>query len=109
MANKPLPTLGVLGVYTGILLKKEGFGEIHEVMDHLYPGIMTMGLAYMAKTASKEILRQHPEFASLPHCTKTNYQEFAAKALSTFGETITVDGPHGTGNPDMHEPEESNG
>ena len=28
---KPMPTLGVLGVLTGIVLKDHGFSEIHEV------------------------------------------------------------------------------
>lgn len=99
--TKQLPTLGVLGVYTGIVLKKRGFEEIHEVFDHLYPGIMTLGVAHMAGTARKEVLRQHPEFAELPKCDGSNYEQFAADALAKFGETIPIDGPHGSGGPSM--------
>ena len=99
--KKPMPTLGVMGVYTGILLKQGGFGEIHEVMDHFYPGIMTIGVAMMADTAKREVLRQRPECLKLPDCEDIGYERFAARALATFGESIELDGPHGTGNPDM--------
>ncbi len=101
ITTKPLPTLGVLGVYTGLVLKQGGFSEIHDVMDHLYPGIMTLGCAHMAGTARKEVLRQHPEFAELPECDSGNWEQFASDALAKFGPTIDVVGPHGTGNPDM--------
>ena len=98
---KPMPTLGVLGVLTGIVLKDHGFSEIHEVMDHFYPGIMTIGVAMMGDTARREVLRQHPELAELPPCTKENFVQYAADALARFGETISLIGPHGTGQPDM--------
>jgi hypothetical protein len=51
VTRKELPTLGVVGAFTGRLLKEGGFGEIHEVFDHLYPGIMTLGLVAMAEPA----------------------------------------------------------
>jgi hypothetical protein len=103
--EKQMPTLGVLGVYTGIVLKQGGFGEIHEVMDHLYPGIMTLSAARMAKTASKEVGRQHPELADLGECGSHNYEQYSASALKRFGESIPIEGPHGTGNPDMFDGE----
>ena len=43
--TKAFDSLAVAGVYTGMVLE-EG-GGIHEVMDHLYPGIMTLGTAVM--------------------------------------------------------------
>jgi hypothetical protein len=98
---KPMPTLGVLGVYTGIVLKEHGASEIREVMDHFYPGIMTIGVAMMGQTARREILRQHPELAELPKCTSANCEQYAADALARFGETILMLGPHGSGQPDM--------
>jgi hypothetical protein len=100
-AQKEMPTLGVLGVATGILLKQGGFGEIHEVFDHLYPGIMTLGVAHMSGTASREILRQVPGIADLGECNGENYERYAHAGLAKFGPTILVEGPHGTGNPDM--------
>jgi len=103
MTTKQMPTLGVLGTYTGFVLKRGGFSEIHEVLDHLYPGIMTLGCAHMAKTAAKEIARQHPELAELGECIKSNWEDYAHRGLARFGEFISVDGPHGTGTPDMHD------
>ena len=97
--KKQLPTLGVLGLYTGICLKS--FSEIHKTLDHFYPGIMTLGVAAMGETARREILRQHPELAELPKCTSANYKQYAADALTRFGEAIPLVGPHGSGQPDM--------
>jgi len=99
--RKALPTLGVMGVYSGICLSN--FGEIHETMDHFYPGIMQLGCAMMAKTASKEVLRQIPGVAGIekPEDWKTGHAEYAQKALARFGPTIELTGPHGTGEPDM--------
>lgn len=101
--KKALPTLGVLGLYTGIYLKS--FSEIHETLDHFYPGIMTIDCAMMMPTGSKEVLRQVPAVAEIPQPTdwKAGYAEYARLGLEKFGPTIELDGPHGTGNPDMME------
>lgn len=101
---KEFNTVAVLGVFTGRVLAEHGFSEIHEIMDHFYPGIMTLGCASMAKTASHEVARQHPEFNSLPECTKENWEEFTTNAVAKFGDKMNLNGPHGTGNPDMMEP-----
>ena len=93
MILKPFGTLGVLGVVTGIVLEERGFGTIHEVMDHLFPGIMTIGCAVMSIRARDEILRQHPEFAALPECTPENWQQWAEDAIKRFGQTIDISGP----------------
>ncbi len=111
MAQKELPTIGVLGVYTGRTLGDgkggNGMAEIGEVMDHFYPGIMTLGMASMANTASREVLRQVPTVAELeqPADWRTGYDVYREKAIEKFGPTISLDGPHGTGNPDMREAE----
>lgn len=101
MMIKPMPTLGVLGVATGIVLKEKGFPEIREVLNHLYPGIMTIGCAVMADTAKREIIRQHPGLGHLAEVNKDNYQLRAGQWLISLGETMDIDGPHGTGLPDM--------
>ncbi len=101
MSKKYFPTLAVLGAYSGICL--DGFSGIHEVFDHFYPGIMTLGVASMAKTGSKEILRQHPEISELPECTQKNWREYSRIALEKFGSTMGLEGPHGTGGPDVKE------
>ena len=100
-----MPTLGVLGVYTGRVLGQGGFSDIHAVLDHLYPGIMILGCALVAKTASREILRQHPEFGELPECTKETWSAYAEAALAKYGPTLSVTGPHGSGSPDIFEAE----
>lgn len=104
--KKALPTLGVLGVYTGRVLSVGGFDQIHEVLDHFYPGIMTLGCAMALPTAQKEVLRQVPAVAEIP--SPGNNAEWGAKvsayaalALEKFGPTIELEGPHGTGGPDM--------
>lgn len=101
MTQRELPTLGVLGIATGKVLEDGGFAKIHEALDHLYPGIMTIGCAAVAQTAAKEVMRQHPEISDLGECTSDNYVDYARRALDKFGPSIILDGPHGTGNPDM--------
>lgn len=90
--KKAFPTLGVLGVSTGYLLETGGFGKIHDVLDHLYPGIMTAGCAEMAYDAMAEILRQHPELGGVV-VLSDNYEQVAQDALAKFGDTIEVEGP----------------
>ena len=89
-----MPTLGVVGVATGFTLKENAMIEIHEVMDHLYPGIMTIGIAMMAESAKEEVLAQIPELRELPQCTAENYQEVAQIALEKFGPTVLLFGGH---------------
>lgn len=91
---KDLPTLGVVGVFTGRLLKQEdGMAEIHQVMDHLYPGIMTLGIAAMQPAAAKYLGDHVPKLRELPACTRGNHADVARVALERFGETIRVEGP----------------
>ena len=89
--RKAMPTLGVLGVYTGRVLKEHGFGEIHEVFDHFYPGIMTLGCAAMAEDAAAEVARQVP--GCVPWKDDDDWQEYARRGLEAFGPTIELDGP----------------
>jgi hypothetical protein len=98
---KNFNTLDVLSVYTGRLMNT--MDGVYEVMDHFYPGIMTLGIAAMQKTASKEILRQLPQLGSLPTIDGLNFIEEGRKAIEKFGNELALSGPHGTGNPDMME------
>jgi hypothetical protein len=89
--KKAFPTLGVVGAYTGCVVCP--VSAIHEVFDHLYPGIMTLGLAAMAEPAKTYLGATIPTLATLPAVTPENYQEVAALALAQFGPTMEVDGP----------------
>ncbi len=89
---KTFSTLAVAGVATGRLLKAGRFDDIREVMDHLFPGIMTAGCAAMAPTAAKEILRQIPALSRLPAYSDP-VEEYAQQVLILFGSTLRVDGP----------------
>jgi hypothetical protein len=83
--------LAVFGVVTGCLLEAEKFAEIHEVMDHFYPGIMTIGLAAMLQTAIKEVERQVPRVKDFPYTG--DYEAYGKSVLAAFGPTIELDGP----------------
>lgn len=98
---KSLPTLDVVGAYSGRVLQVGGFHGIHGVFDHLYPGIMTLGVAEMAATASAYLEQAEPRLASLPAYVEGEHEAYAAAALKMFGPTIDVPGPHGSGGPDM--------
>lgn len=91
--RKKLQTLGVVGAYSGRLLKERGFGEIHEVFDHLYPGIMTVGVAAMSDDTKKYLGQDVPALLEIPSITKENFEEVAAWCLDRFGPEIDVEGP----------------
>jgi len=88
--KKPFPTLGVVGAWSGRLLKDRGFGEIHEVFDHLYPGIMTLGLVAMSQHAAEYLHRTVPGLANFPMVTDENWQEMAELPLRD-GASMTCD------------------
>lgn len=105
MTKKAVPTIGVFETITGfILLETGGASRVHEVMDVLYPGIMTMGIAAMAKTAGEELRRQLPEVDKFlnkyPIPRKDGayilsmLDEYAAMIVSNFGVTLEIEGPH---------------
>jgi hypothetical protein len=90
--KKAFPTLDVMGVYTGFVLNPKGFAGTHEVMDHFYPGIMTIGTAAMAPNASKEIARQIPEVATVSG-DPAKWEEYGHDAVRLLGPTLELDGP----------------
>lgn len=94
--TKDFPVAAVGGVCTGICLNS--FSGIHEVMDHLYPGIMTIGCAAMMTRARDELYRQHPK---LREFVRVNGIPEGAEQAATFrqllrmhfGETLSTEGP----------------
>jgi hypothetical protein len=60
--DRTFPLDVVLTVTTGFLVCRS-FGDAHELFDHLYPGIMTLGIATMGDEAAAEVIRQHPDLA----------------------------------------------
>lgn len=93
MNTKAFPTLAVAGVYTGRLLAPGGFGDIHEVMDHLFPGIMTIGVAAMADVASAEVARQLPQLATLGKPGDNDWQQYADRVVRELGPELSMHGP----------------
>jgi hypothetical protein len=94
MNTKYFDIIDVMGAASGVLLKEGGFGGIHEVMDHFFPGIMTIGCAAMSKHAAAEIFRQHPDVKQF--CERNDpkdYQVFAQKAKIEFPDTLALSGP----------------
>ncbi len=86
--TKTFPTLSVAEVYTGFCLQKpSGF---HEGMDHLYPGIMTLGTAMMQPAAAKYLGEQLPELAALGKPVGGTWEEYVADVAQTLGATIDV-------------------
>lgn len=106
---KAFPIGSVAGVCTGFVLDSEyGYatedGCIRDVMDHLCPGIMSIGCAVMMPYAGKEIYRQHPKLETFlnerPIVTNeeggadTDFlDKLLAELKAEFGETIDIVGP----------------
>lgn len=93
--KKQFKTLAVVGAYSGRLLEHGCFGDIHDVFDHLYPGIMTLGVAAMADNASRELLIQEPRLMMFDEVAfqKLGIDQFKHSALCVLGESIEVDCP----------------
>lgn len=91
--KKTFPTLSVAEVYSGFVLQQPS--GIHELMDHLYPGIMTIGTAAMQPVASKYLLEQLPQLADIdPPVDGDDWKEYAKRVVKTLGDTLDVPGPH---------------
>ena len=89
---KTFGTLAVMGAYTGYLLEENGFGKIHEVFDHFFPGIMTLGVAALSKHASAEIARQCPEVKDV-RGDPADWKTFGPASIAALGSTIDLRGP----------------
>ena len=94
---KNFPTSAVLATYSGRVLKD--FSEIHHLLDHLYPGIMTLGCAMVLPEARATILRQHPGIDQIDAPADWSDAEqrldYLRRAEGVFGATMALDnGPN---------------
>lgn len=88
--KRKLPTLGVVGAYTGIVLKD--FAEIHAVFDAFYPGIMQLGMCDRAQSLRGRLLSMLPELAKYDElCRQGQFVQAATDALAEFGDTIEIE------------------
>ena len=92
MSTKTFSTLSVAEVYSGICLQQPC--GMHEVMDHLYPGIMTLGTAMMQPAASKYLGTYLPELAALGMPAEGGHEAYAVLVVEKLGSTLEVPGPH---------------
>lgn len=97
MATKYFPTADILTVATGVMMRTPS--EFHGVMDHLYPGIMTISAAAMQSRAAEVIIGQHPklrEFLRVNGPVAGDLQSVDAclsLAHACFGSSLPIDGP----------------
>jgi len=98
LREKTFSIAALLSVTTGTLLTPS-FGDVHEVFDHLYPGIMTLGVALMADKAAARVLEQHPELAGVEppdfgDCYGEEYMEalrpWMDRQVRKFGATLLL-------------------
>ena len=95
MDSKQFPIAAIGGVLSGTCLEERGMAGIQSVMDHFYPGIMTIGCAAMQPAAAAEIRRQLPalaEWFGMFHHVK-DYSAFVESTRREFGDTLPLDGP----------------
>jgi hypothetical protein len=90
--TKVFPADVVLSAYSGRFVCKD-FGDVHELMDLFYPGIMTLGLAAMSTRAAAELRRQFPILGDVP-AFREPWQEWKIAALAVLPPTFEVTGPH---------------
>lgn len=89
--KKQFKSVAVVGAYTGYLLEKGGFGDIHEVFYLFYPGI-TLGIAAMADDIKLSLLNQVPQLQrfTADDCAK-DHSAVAQMARKLLGEYVTLD------------------
>jgi hypothetical protein len=92
----------VLGLTTGVLLKRGGFGEIHELAEHVAGhSIWTHEFAdkRVWSELSEKLFAQHPRLRDAEQFAKPepgalgNYlAEYVARAVATFGASLEIEG-----------------
>ena len=94
---KSFATSAILATYSGRVLVD--FSEIQNLLDHLYPGIMTLGCAMVLPEARATIKRQHPgiDQISPPQDWSDAEQraDYLRRAEGVFGAFMLLDnGPN---------------
>lgn len=84
----------VLEVVTGRCLQENGMSNLHELMDHFYPGIMTIGCAVMLPVAKEEIVRQHPVLAEIDAFNEDDFKMWLQHVLEVIPREFEITGPH---------------
>lgn len=83
----------IMGVVSGIVLEDGGWVDMQEVMNHFFPGIMTMGAVVMSPVAKEAILEQHPFLASVPLPTPATYKQWVQEEMSKLPAYLDLEGP----------------
>lgn len=86
--KKKFKTLAVMGAYSGILLEKP-FSDVHEVIDHFYPGITTHELPGVALIAKAKIEVQLP--VVIPWIDGYHYIEYITTVIKAYGDYIELE------------------
>jgi hypothetical protein len=93
--KKSFKTIDILPVASGLTLYNGGFAGIQEVMDHFYPGIMTIGCAAMGKDAAEEVKKQLPDLTAklAEPFQESEWEEWSKGVLAQLPETMELEGP----------------
>lgn len=98
MSARTFKTEAVLGAYTGIC-PPCGFSSIHDVLDHLFPGIMTIGCAAVTGSGvgPREIAKRQPSISEYIEKnggpTTDNWESWFQAAINGLGEDMELSGP----------------
>jgi len=96
---KTFPTEIVLSLTTGVLLKAGGFGDMHELAEHVRgSSIWTHEFADKAlwRELSEAVFAQHPqlreaeEFERGDAAIEVYLPEYVARAIARFGESLSI-------------------
>ena len=91
MAKKQFPMHAALTIWTGRVCGD--FGEAHMLMDHFFPGIMTIGMAAMAYRGKAEVEAQFPRITEAAFLKDDWSQQGVINAIQHLGGTIELEGP----------------
>jgi len=89
MNTKAFPIKDILSVSTGIMVSDKKMQGVYDVMDFFYPGITTIGLAYMQETAAEKIFEQHPVLRDV-NIQSPTWKEDLERELSTLPQFMVL-------------------
>lgn len=91
--KKTFKAIVLLQAATGRVLPPGTMSDVHEFFDHLYPGIMTLGLAAMTPYTQQHVVKEFPILGELPKFTDENWPHTTVEALEMLPESFEVEGP----------------
>lgn len=89
--KKSFPMHAALTIWTGRVCGD--FGEAHNLMDHFFPGIMTIGMAAMSERGKAEVESQFPRIAEAAFLRDDWSQQGVINAVQQLGSEIELEGP----------------